>query len=75
MLNFFLALYPINATNITNTTNGLRYFAFNLDKKFDQVGQILVVTVRKTKTDELYACTTQGPSFPWVTILTAEEKK
>ncbi|HPY60676.1 MAG TPA: hypothetical protein PLG55_08135, partial [Methanospirillum sp.] len=21
MLNFFLALYPINATNITNTTN------------------------------------------------------
>ena len=61
--------------NITNNTNGLRYFAFNLDKKFEQVGHILIVTLRKTKNDELYACTTQGPAYPWVTIMTSEIKK
>jgi hypothetical protein len=54
---------------ITGEVNDLRYFAFNLDKKFDQVGQTLIVTVRRTREDELLACTTQGPSYPWVTVL------
>lgn len=56
---------------ITGRTGWLRYFAFNLDEEFNQEGQVLIVTVRKTRDDELYACTTQGPGYPWVTILKA----
>ncbi len=59
---------------ITGRNGWLRFFGFNLDKKFDKVGQVLVITVRKTRDDELFACTTLGPSYPWVTILTAEAK-
>ena len=60
---------------LTGGNNGLRFFAFNLDTKFDKVGQILIITARRTRDDELYACTTQGPSYPWVTVLTASEEK
>lgn len=34
---------------ITGQTEELRYFGFNLDKKFDQIGLVLIVTVRKSK--------------------------
>jgi len=51
-----------------------RFNAYNLDKKFDQVGVVLVVTVRKTENGEYFACRTQGPAYPWVTILTATVK-
>ena len=59
---------------ITGHTAGLRYFGFNLDKQFDRVGQILIITVRRTTVNELFPCTTLGPSYPWVTVLTVEEK-
>jgi len=50
-----------------------RYHAYNLDKeKFNEVGQKLTVIVRATKADELSACTTLGPGYPWVTITKAE---
>ena len=51
-----------------------RYHAFNLDENFNQVGQVITVTVRKTNDSELFPCTTLGPGYPWVTILKAEEK-
>lgn len=59
---------------LTGGNKGLRFFAFNLDTKYQKIGQILTITARKTRDDELFACTTQGPSYPWVTILTASEK-
>ncbi|MGK7390259.1 MAG: BPTI/Kunitz-type proteinase inhibitor domain-containing protein [Candidatus Cyclobacteriaceae bacterium M2_1C_046] len=47
----------------------IRYHAYNLDKdKFSEVGQKLIVTVRKTRDNELFPCTTMGPGYPWVTI-------
>jgi len=59
---------------IIGENNGLRFFAFNLDTKFEKVGQIFIISARKTRDDELFACTTQGPSYPWVTILSVTEK-
>ena len=51
------------------------YHAYNLDKgKFNQLGQVLVVTVRKAYDSELSACTTLGPGYPWVTVTSAEFK-
>lgn len=59
---------------ITNA-NGLRYQAYNLDKNnFSNEGLILKVKVRKTFDSELFACTTLGPGYPWVTVLNAEIK-
>ncbi len=59
---------------ITNA-NGLRHQAFNLDKiSFSTDGLILKVKVRKPFDSELFACTTLGPSYPWVTVLNAEIK-
>jgi hypothetical protein len=52
----------------------LGFFAFNHDTKFGKVGQIIIIAARKTRYDELFACTTHGPSYAWVTILTATEK-
>ena len=59
---------------ITGENGELRYFAFGLDPQFEQDGKAFVVTVRKTREDELFACTAQGPQYPWITILTAKEK-
>jgi hypothetical protein len=60
---------------LTNS-NWLRYQAFNLDKNnFSVEGQILNVKVRKTFDSELFACTTLGPGYPWVTVLEAELKE
>lgn len=57
---------------ITNA-NGLRYQAYNLNKnKFSNGGLNLRVKVRKTFDSELFACTTLGPGYPWVTVLKAE---
>ncbi len=59
---------------ITNA-NGLRYQAYNLDKnKFSSEGLILTVKVRETFDSELFACTTLGPGYPWLTVLRAEIK-
>lgn len=59
---------------VTNA-NGLRYQSYNLDKNsFSNEGLILKVKVRKTFDSELFACTTLGPGYPWVTVLKAEIK-
>ena len=59
---------------ITNS-NGLRYEAYNLDKQnFSTKGQVLTVRLRKTLDSEIFACTTLGIGYPWVTILEAELK-
>jgi hypothetical protein len=58
--------------NITGF-NWSRYHAYNLDKnKFNGVGQKLLVTVSKTKDDELFPCTSMGPAYPWITITKVE---
>lgn len=60
---------------ITNA-NGLRYQAYDLDKNnFSDEGLILKVKVRKTFDSELFACTTLGIGYPWVTVLEAELKE
>jgi hypothetical protein len=57
-------------------SNWLRYQAYNLEKSnFSDEGQILTVKVRKTLDSELFACTTLGPGYPWVTVLEAKLKK
>ncbi len=54
----------------------LRYHAYNLDKsEFGQEGLTLKVKVRKTFDAELYACTTLGRGYPWVTVLESELKE
>jgi len=58
---------------ITQTSGWLRFFALNLNKEYNQVGKELKIKVRKTKNEELYACTTLGPAYPWVTVLSVEE--
>jgi len=60
---------------ITNS-NWLRYHAYNLDKEeFGEEGKTLTVKVRKTFDSELFACTTLGPGYPWVTVLESELKE
>ncbi len=60
---------------ITNLKT-LKYQAFNLDKnKYNEDGQMLTITVRKTADSELFPCTTLGPSYPWVTVLEAKLKE
>jgi hypothetical protein len=60
---------------ITNT-NELRYYAFNLDQiKFGDQGNFLTVKVRRTFDSELFACTTLGIGYPWVTVLEAKLKE
>ena len=49
------------------------FHAYNLDNKFNEIGQSLKVKIRKTSDDELFPCTMLGPTYPWVTILDAEE--
>ncbi|MFZ6014242.1 MAG: hypothetical protein ACOYXT_28130 [Bacteroidota bacterium] len=59
----------------TTGSDGLSYEAHNLDKSiFNKIGQELIVTVRKTHDDELFACTTMGLSYPRVTVINAELK-
>lgn len=55
--------------------SGARYHAFNFDKnRYSQIGLVVTVTVRRTTASEMYACTTVGPAFPWVTVIKAEIK-
>ena len=49
-----------------------RFNAHNLEKEYNIPGQALKVKVRKTKKDELHACTTRDPGYHWVTVLSAE---
>ncbi|WP_158859465.1 hypothetical protein [Lunatibacter salilacus] len=58
---------------ITGTSEWLRFYAYNLDMKYNQPGKILKVTARKTKDEELSPCTHLGPTYPWITILNVEE--
>lgn len=58
---------------ITGTSESLRFYAYNLEMKHNQNGKVLMVTVRKTKADEMSPCKHFGPTYPWVTILNAEE--
>jgi len=73
-----LVLIDLNESDLDRIKNitgfdWSRYHAYNLDKnKFNEVGQKLIVTVRKTKDDELFPCTTMGPGYPWVTITKVE---
>jgi len=54
-------------------STGIKYEGLNLDvNKFGQSGKKLRVRLRKTFDSESFACTTQYPSFPWVTVLHAE---
>ncbi|MBX2965267.1 MAG: hypothetical protein KF845_03910 [Cyclobacteriaceae bacterium] len=57
--------------NITGS-DWSRYRAYNLDDRFSEIGQKLIVFVRKTKDDELHPCTTMEPGYPWVTVIKAE---
>lgn len=57
-------------------SNDLRYQAFNLDKgNFSDQGLVLNIKVRKTIDSELFACTTLGIAYPWVTVLEAKLKQ
>jgi len=59
---------------ITNS-NGLRYKAYNLNNQnFSAEGQVLTVRLRKTLDSEIFACTTLGVGYPWVTVLEAKLK-
>ena len=48
-------------------------YAYALEEKFKVKGKELLVKIRKTANDELYACTCMGPGYPWVTIVSAKE--
>ena len=56
---------------ITEHAGELRCHTYNLPDGYDQPGQKLIVTIRKTTTDEYFFCISLGPSFPysWVTIV------
>jgi hypothetical protein len=58
---------------LTQTSNELRFYAFNLSKEYNQPGKNLKIRVRKTADDELYACTHRGVTYPWVTVLSVED--
>lgn len=49
---------------ITSLSGWLRYYGFNLDQKFNQRGQKLLVKVRKTTDEELFVCTKLAPTYP-----------
>lgn len=70
----FKEIDSLRIWSITERKSSLRFEAHNLDKKFnDQIGKRLVVSVRKTHDNELTICKAFGPSYPWVTVLSAEE--
>jgi hypothetical protein len=54
---------------ITGSSWG-RFYAYNLSPELWQ-GKILKVKIRKTRDSELGICTTFGPWYPWVTIVSA----
>ena len=68
--------YDLERLQKLTNTNELRYYAFNLDQiKFGDQGKFLTVKVRRTFDSELFACTTLGIGYPWVTVLEAELKE
>lgn len=56
---------------ITGQAGELKCQTHNLPDGFDQPGQKLIVTIRKTTPEEYFACITLGPSYPYslVTII------
>lgn len=60
---------------ITGNSSFNRYNAYNLDKRFDEPGQVLTVTIRKVKENELTACLAFGLAYPAVAIVSARLKE
>lgn len=58
---------------ITGNESWQRCYAYDLDEVFKVQGKELIVKIRKSSEDELFACTTLGPGYPWVKIISAEE--
>lgn len=54
---------------ITGSADGNRYYAYDLNESFDDIGQTITINVRKTKSSEFSPCTAFGPAYPWVTVL------
>ncbi len=48
----------------------------NLPENFNQIGQRLTITIRKTRSEEYPVCITFGPSFPYplVTVIDVIDK-
>lgn len=57
---------------ITGSAGGNRYHAYDLNESFDDPGQTIIISVRKTKNSEFSPCTTFGPAYPWVTVVDAK---
>lgn len=58
---------------ITGSSWG-RYYAYNLSPELWE-GKVLRVRIRKPKDSELGVCTHLGPTYPWVTIVSAKVKE
>ena len=60
---------------ITGEKNWQIFYAYGLDEKFKVKDVKLSVKIRKPTKDEIFACTTLGISYPWITIITAKNRK
>jgi|GEM_PF-956010 len=52
-----------------------RFIAKNLPINLQEEGTIIELKIRKIQAHELGVCTAMGPSYPWIYILEAKEKK
>jgi hypothetical protein len=50
------------------------YYAVNLPATYWKTGQVLTTTIRQATANEQIACTTMGPSYPAVVVVSAEGK-
>ncbi|MCF8231433.1 MAG: hypothetical protein K9J27_04520 [Bacteroidales bacterium] len=69
-------LYLIKVNNnleglyrITGRESWQTCYAYGLAEKYKVEGKKLLVELRAPRKSELYACTTLGPGYPWVTVV------
>lgn len=60
--------------NIFAESYGTIFYEMNLPDEFKIPEKKIVVEIRKLNDDELFACTTQGPSYGMVYTLSARER-
>lgn len=58
-------------TLIGITSANKLYYAVNLDSAYSKAGTNLQVKIRKTSANEERACTTMGPSYPSIAVISA----
>jgi len=58
------ALYRITGQEVWQTC-----YAYGLGEEYKVKGKKLLIELRAPRKRELFACTTLGPGYPWVTVV------